>query len=351
MRSRTILALWVALLILGMPRLSEAGCGCDHPPPAFASIMPPFGSPGTKIRLSALGTSRFSVGRPYKVDFGGTEVVTVTAQRADYLVVTVPAKVASDPGPKALKVQGAGYDKQYLESDFTALPPAYVVPASGGSFASWKVFTGVTTDGTLLIPVDVSQVLDPMHFAFHLTNLGLTFGHDDVVIYNANGVDLTLFSLMVDNPIRRFWGDYHGWRVEDDTGLYGDVYEHAVMQKIKKDETSDILGYWRHEFHTYKAAHGTGSHTVDANGFHPDGTLHIDHGKLVIAIHGMVRKGDKLEPITDKKREVDLVLVGRGAPGPMPRATLMNLVNRAVTQSVYQRERNFVERVLVKLPE
>ena len=41
-----------------------------------------------------------------------------------------------------------------------------------------------------------------------------------------------------------------------------------------------------------EAAHATGgSHEVSEAGYHPDGTLHIDHDRLIIAIQGKERDG------------------------------------------------------------
>ena len=58
---------------------------------------------------------------------------------------------------------------------------------------------------------------------------------------------------------------------------------------IDRSKTSSIFTYWRHEFHSYSLAHAPGgSHEVSADGFHPDGTLHVDHDSLIIAIQGLV---------------------------------------------------------------
>ena len=267
--------------------------------------------------------------------------------------MVVPEKVGEKPGPMVLHVQGDEYDHYYGESLFTALPPAPAVPADGGSFAAWKIFAAVTTDGTMLLPLDVAQVLDATQLGLHLTNLPLAFGAGDVVIYNADGVDLTLFTLEVDNPRERQWGEHYGWNVEDDGGLYGDYYDPEVLDVVEPEKTSDLLSYWRHEFHTYAAAHAPGgTHEVDASGVHPNGTFHVDHDQLVIAISGLERDPDDptdAQPLEPGKIEIDLVLTATPAAGPMPGLEIQQAILQAVEDSVYERERNFVERTLVRV--
>jgi hypothetical protein len=42
------------------------------------------------------------------------------------------------------------------------------------------------------------------------------------------------------------------------------VFDNKVKKTWKPNELSDLLTYWRHEFFTYKAAHGPGgSHVVE----------------------------------------------------------------------------------------
>ena len=43
---RALAAAATAVWIAASP--AWAGCGCDHPPPAWAQVMPPFGSPGKR---------------------------------------------------------------------------------------------------------------------------------------------------------------------------------------------------------------------------------------------------------------------------------------------------------------
>ena len=372
MTSITRFTLAIATLCTFVPAPpASAGCGCDHPPPSFALVMPAFASPGSEITIFPVGGSEFQSGHIYRVDFGGgevvetdasgvvetavagAEVVETIASSSSHLRVLVPESAGENPGPTVLHVQGEGYDHYYSNAAFTALPRAPVVPADGGSFAEWKVFSAVTSDGTLLLPMDVGEVLDAAQFAFHITNFPLAFGGNDVVIYNEDGVDLTLFTLEVDSPNERQWGEYYGWSVEDDKGLYGDYYDPRVLSLVRPEKTSDLLTYWRHEFHTYEAAHADGgTHHVDRNGAHPDGSFHVDHGQLVIAISGVERNPDDptdVEPLDPGKMEIDLVLTVTPSEGPLPGSEVQETVVQAVADSVYERVRNKVERTLVRV--
>ena len=289
MSARTRLSLAVALLCTTFtpPFVSPAtaGCGCDHPPPAFTQVMPPYASPGKLVRIFA-DTNPFIAGRPYEVDFEGKKVAVIAAE-AESLEVAMPFGVK--PGPVEIKVKGEHFDYTYSRSLFTALPKAVKVPSHPGAFEVREFKGAVSADGTLLLPVDLSNVLAATQFAFSIADVPLDFGHDDVALENVDGVDLRAFTLAVEDETRRQWGSYYGWEVREDGQLVGVAYEHKVRKgKIKQIE-SDVLTYWRHEFQTYAAAHGAGgTHQVDARGFHPDGTYHVDHEHLVIAITGVV---------------------------------------------------------------
>lgn len=292
----------VAALMLGLTTSllagpAQAGCGCDHPAPAWAPVMPAFAFPGGKIRLDGDGVS-FKVGRTYTVEFLRPLVplkVTVTAQSTRSIDVVLPAGIMA--GPIAIHVTGKNLDKTYGKELFTALPLPRQLPAGDVLVAINDYLGAVAQDGTLLIPFDLTQIADPEQFALALTNLPLRFGADDVIFYNKHGVDLTLFTMDVADPTERQWGSYYGWDVETDAGMVNTVYDHQVAKSLQSGSESDVLTYWRHEFHTYNTAHmAGGSHVVDANGFHPDGTFHIDHDYLILAIDtaGQLAPGRKL---------------------------------------------------------
>ena len=69
----------------------------------------------------------------------------------------------------------------------------------------------VSAGGVLYLNLDLQDVQDPTQFGFLISDTPLRFGVDDVVFYNADGVDLTIFDLAVEDPTERQWGSYFGW--------------------------------------------------------------------------------------------------------------------------------------------
>ena len=190
-------------------------------------------------------------------------------------------------------------------------------------FNARRYKAAVTTDGTIMLALNVSQMRDAMQFAFAFRDLSLAFNHDQVSIFNADGVDLTLFTLNVDTTQHQ-WGDYYGWTVEGDSGIPSEIYEGLSEDSDDLTRTSDLFTYWRHEFHTYAAAHAPGgTHEVGANGYHPDMTLHIDHDYLIIAIQGVERDamnpGDLslARPLEPGMREVELGWISLRSDDPI----------------------------------
>jgi hypothetical protein len=282
--SRILAATAFALVCAVASSSARAGCGCDHPPAAWAPIMPPFAWSDKRITINAVEGAEFVPGAAYEVTFENRKQV-VLATSVTHLWVHVPFGLK--PGPVAVEVKGPGYHYKYADSLFTALPNPFRVNPHNAAIFGKKSKVAISRDGTVLIPVDLSRVLDPMQFALEFADLPLAFDEDDVVLYNADGIDLTIFTLAVDDATERQWGSYYGWEVESDAGLQDLIYQHKV-EKSKSTEQSDVFTYWRHEFYTYAKAHAPGgSHHVDEFGRHPDGTLHIDHEHLVIAISGL----------------------------------------------------------------
>ena len=329
---------------LFLPEPASAGCGCDHPPPAWLALTPPFASPGTTVRVHADGFE-FQVGSPYEVDFGGSGKTFAVARDLGALEVVVPPD--AKPGPAAVKVKGPGdVDHAFDKSLFTVLAPAPSIPAGDGIWVIRDYKVSVATDGSLLVPLDVEQVLDGTQFAFQFGHLPLTFGQEDVAFFNADGVDLTLFTIDVADLTERQWGSYYGWTVEQDTGITGEVYDNKVLAPLQSFLSdflvSDLLTYWRHEFHSYRNAHAPGgSHEVGSDGFHvQQGTLHIDHDRLVLAISGLERGGfdadsalDSLDPGT---RQVNLYISTKVSDKPIEPEVMQNALTTAILQGQLQ---------------
>jgi hypothetical protein len=315
-----LFAPWLAAAwLLAAAPPAHAGCGCDHPPPAFAPVMPPFASPGHDVLIQTDGNA-FQTGNSYQVRFSLDDdpiSVTGTAVGEDRLKVKAPG--GRDPGPASITVYGEDGFRQSFPSDlFTLLPRPPVVPVDGGALQQRQFQAAVARDGTLLIPFTVRHVQEAMQFAFELDGLTYAFGPDDVVFYNMDGVDLTLFTLSVDGQTQMQWGSYYGWEVEGDSGLSGPVYDTKVTGSVDPRNTSDVLTYWRHEFHSYTQAHlSGGSHVVDASGFHPDGTRHVNHGHLVLALSGARRQGKNLHPLDPGFQTVVLNVLAVPAENPI----------------------------------
>ncbi len=305
----------VALSSVALASSASAGCGCDHPPPDWTLVMPPFGSPGKAITINA-DSFEFVPGQSYGVKIGGKWVVALAEATGS---IVVPVQPNALVGPSEVQIVGGVLDVVYPASVFTVMPVPRALPAVDGIYLARHYEIPVTADGTLLIPLDVGEVLDPTQFAFALPALELAFGHEDVVIYNADGVDLTLFTLDVEDPTLREWGEYYGWQVSEDGGLGGMVYEPAIGSPVgllKEENMSDIFSYWRHEFYTYADAHAPGgSHQLGAGKLHPDGTRHVDHNQLVIAIRGHERSTGK--PLDPGKLKAHVAWLSLVTPDPI----------------------------------
>jgi hypothetical protein len=332
-RALTVCAI-ASLWLVSAPTPASAGCGCDHPPPAWALVMPAFGSPGKTIVVDASGAG-FKKGRNYDVTLkpaSGQITVQGEALDASRLEVTLPSGLAV--GPTTITVNGPqGFSLTHPASLFTTLPAPPVVPAGGGALSALQVQAAVSSDGTLILPLNMRHVLDGMQVAFQFDDLPYEFDPDDVVIYNSDGVDLTLFTLAVDGQTEMQWGSYYGWEVEDDTGLFGIVYDTKVNRSSDPGKTSDVLTYWRHEFQTYVDAHVSGgTHVLDTNGVHPDGSVHINHGHLIIAINGVKRSANDPDdpamtrPLMPGKVMVDIHFLATPTEAPIePEVVLTDL--------------------------
>lgn len=344
MRSRhrshpLLLALAALALLSSTPDAARAGCGCDHPPPDWSLVMPPFGSVGREIQIFPT-VGEFVPGAVYRVTFeqqspSRERDVTVVAQSASHLRAQVPNILS--PGPVEIRVLGSGYNQTYGPELFTVLPKARIIPPGTGSYMARDFKAAVSADGVLYVPVSVAGVRDATQFAFGLRGLSLAFGQDDLSIYNADGVDLSLFTLQVSDPTQYRWGEYYGWEVEQDTGLYGVVYDEEVEEPEDLLGLSNVATYWRHEFHTYANAHAPGgSHEVDGSGLHPDGSAHVDHHRLVLAISGKERNRnqpadlDSATPLEGGRRTVDLAWISIESVGPIPPADMARFVEEDV---------------------
>lgn len=340
----TLTALFAPLLaatwLLAAAPPAHAGCGCDHPPPALARVMPPFASPGHKVMVS-LDSAVLTVGQSYDIVFGSNVGAKGVAVTPASLIVEVPGV---GPGPAAIVVKTSRKSSVTIGAEhFTALVRPPVVPAAGGAFADVQFQASVASDGTLLLPINLRHVFDPMQLAFVITDLAYAFGPDDVTVYNMDGFDLTLFTLATSDPTVRQWGSYYGFDVEGDSNLVNTLYDHKTVASSKPEKSSDVLTYWRHEYHTYRSAHDPkGGYSVDVNGLHPDGTVHVNHGHLVIAIAGMKRSADDplnpsvMMPLSPGSLKIDFRMLALPAVNPIEPPEVVRILDTTTSFGSFQ---------------
>jgi len=294
-RSRIVsLAVFLlAALFLSAPDL-WAGCGCDSPAPCPQPVLPAFASPGDTVVLTGSGFSTGKHGN--EVKFGRAFTVKVAAQDAEHIRVEVPGSKSTAEqaavGPMPIRVKtGKQITAEYSADLFTYLSRPLVLEEGQGHYLFLGVPLAVDSSGVLNVPIDLSGITEAMNFAVYIRNLPLDFEENDVLVYNKDGFNLNLFTLNVEG-VEKQWGEWYGVKV------LGTADRAA----------SDLMTYWRHDFREYRAAHSPGGDYYPVvNGLHPDGTIHVDHDKLNVAISAMLRdpldpeNPDKLQPLTPGK--------------------------------------------------
>lgn len=254
----------------------QAGCGCDKPPPPLADIRPAFSSPGRRVTLFADGLVER---RSYKVRFESADGRVRTAHgravmKRDFadgirklqVVVSVP-KLA--PGPTSVVLSR---NRQVLltvpAEEFTMLQKPLDLDEKNEATVAGCYQAGVGADGTVYVPVDLRSISQRTIFEGFGKNYPLRFESADIAIYNTQGVLMQL--LTPENASI--------WAIVDNRGA----------------PNSFALTYDRHEFETYAEAHrhedGFDLDPADPM-WHVDGTRHIDHDHLIVAIHGRLRDG------------------------------------------------------------
>jgi len=281
-RSRIIgLVVIAAMAFFRSVPAAHAGCGCQKPPPNQAAVRPNATYTGTKVSLF---DSRFVVGASYSVEFkSGTSTTTQTVaatavSRRDLadgvtkpqLVVAVPSGLPL--GPTSIKVR-SGTTTLFTLSDaaFTVVPTPVVVPETLGGTSYTNYRAAIGRDGTFYISLDMSAVKLPRLFRAQAKGYPLVFASDSVTFYNTQGFLMQLLNSSM-------------------AGLY------SIISSASSTDSS-ILGYSRHEFSTHFLQHGERQvHTVIDGNWHSDGTRHIDHDHLVLAIAGTLYNGQLPTP-------------------------------------------------------
>jgi len=328
MRSRNLVALSVAAgLVKTLSAVPvDAGCGCNKPPPPLASIRPAFGSPGDTVTVFPSG---IVPGQPYKVKFrsGGTMIAVrgVAVMKRDFadgvvkpqISVTVPnvpigptAVTVIDPSSTSTvtatvtgtdtstsgAVTGTTAPAPLLALDssaFTTLPMQVAMTEENGETVFYCYRAAVGADGTTYIPLNVGAISQHIVFKGFGQAYPIMISPDDLTIYNTQGVVMQL--LTPDNAAI--------YSIADDSG----------------GANSFSVLYDRHEFQTYKDEHiHQGNLLLDPSDpvWHLDGTRHIDHDNLVIAIHSPMRNGNYPAPGQSKSFNLDITTaLDAGTPG------------------------------------
>jgi hypothetical protein len=281
MRSRAfVLGLALAAVTVVAPRPADAGCGCDKPPPPRAVLRPFVGYVDQQITLF---DDRMQPGRRYDVLFVSSQDGTsdwsrgraqlrrdlADGQRRMQLKVAV-GEVSL--GPCTVSVYQDGDLLFALTDDaFTVVAAPIALHDFAESVTRDGYQTGIGRDGTMYIPVDVSRVDGATTFVGETSNLPLRFGPGDVAMYNDQG-----FLMQVLQP-----GNTALFRI-----AAGDLVR------------SDRLTYWRHEFASYKQEHRQkDARAIDSDpNWHADGTYHVDHDHIVVAIRGTMPNGTPPAP-------------------------------------------------------
>jgi hypothetical protein len=265
-RTRCLMMLTVMSGLLGLQSLPvEAGCGCAKPPPSLRVIRPAFASPGDTITIFPPENKAGE----YEIRAGSYRGKRTTVYKRDLadgvykwqIVVQLPALPI---GPTRVEVKGPGRDFAIDASDFTVMQAPLALQQGDGETIAKCYRAAVTADHVVLIPLDISAISDHMIFNGLGEKFPLLFGAQDVMIYNTQGFLMQLLT-------------------PQNAGIY------AIADPGNPDSMS--LTYDRHEFNTYREQHAhTGGYGLDANdpNWHTDGTYHVDHDHLVLAIKGVV---------------------------------------------------------------
>jgi hypothetical protein len=304
MRVTTFTAVAAALAALTVPILAHAGCGCKKPAPIRRSIQPQISYSGGKVTVV---DPRLESRKKYTVVFvsvadgtsgwvGGKAVsrkdaTTMTDSASKKAARSLQMRVAVPPlalGPCRVRVFNVSQGKTVNGQLQFAGPPLFEVGESALTITNAPIplrdvattltrsnfKAGVGTDGTMYVAVDVSQVTGATTFRGQ-ADLSFVFTPADIVMFNSQG--FTMQRLPVE--------------------------EEGTLFRIDPPTTgmSARLNYWRHSFAAYKLMHQQqfGKHTDKDPDWHDDGTAHVDHDKIFVAVTAML-DGRRLAPGSTK---------------------------------------------------
>jgi hypothetical protein len=260
--------------LLGQPTLAKAGCGCDKPPPTPAAVIPGVAFPGMTVTLF---DNKLVEGQTWDVVFqSGSTTATVSASVVSKRDITdstgtkyTPQLVVNVPGipigPTSILASTENDSLVVPQESFTVIAKPLMVSEQTTEFEVENYTTAVGYDGTLYISVGwLTNVCKAMDFKGFMTKYPLRFANGDIIIFNSQGY-------LIDS-------------------LGKESADHFFIEPPKEGgEKSDYVRYLRHSFETYCADHLPGGDKevdpADPN-WHLDGTPHVDHSALILAIAG-----------------------------------------------------------------
>lgn len=264
-----------ASLLVASPQRAEAGCGCAKAPPSPADIRPHATYRGGEVRIFH---PDLQMGSQYTVRFSGIvhdpeQVGGVLPAMARDLAdgVEKPQLVVALPdlplGPVSVEV----YRKKTLvvsipDTELTAIPAPIALPSTRGSYSTPEYRAAVSRDGIVYLALDVSAIQDPLVVEAQALGYPLRFVDSGAMFYNTQGFLMQPLDAAI-------------------PGLFSIAESSGVA--------SDVLRYSRHEFNTYFLQHEERqTHAVsDDPNWHVDGSPHIDHNLLILALMGSLPDG------------------------------------------------------------
>jgi len=258
-----------------------AGCGCNKPAPPLESIRPHFAPAGSEI---VIFDRDLVEGQVYSVRFKSwvnpklkQTVNAAAVSRRDFAdaLYKVQLRVMVPPmplGPTYVEVK-LGKEKvvELDENQFTVLAQPIVLREVTDVLDITEYHAAVDTHGVVYLAFDISDIADETLFSGIGFTYPLLFDAQDVAIYNRQG-----FLMQLLGP------------------------DNASIFSIDDEGSPDSfrLTYDRHEFNTYRQSHvddpAWRPDPQDAE-WHADGTPHIDHDHLIIAISGVLETGEMPE--------------------------------------------------------
>jgi hypothetical protein len=269
-----VVTLLTGIWLFSTSLVAQAGCGCEKPPPPPAAVRPNATYSGTPVTLFH---SSLQVGQSYAITFTAMngQSATVTTQavnRRDLADGVYKAQLVTNVpnlplGPVGISVKQSGQSGALFtvaDDLFTLAPQPLSVPAQVGEFYYQNFELAVSRAGVVYLSLNLNSVTLPMVFQAQAQGYPLRFSSDDIVFYNIQGF---LMQLLDQNM----------------PGLGSTV--------ASSNSDSDTLHYARHEFNTFYLQHEEhqfhATDSIDGN-WHLDGTRHIDHDHMVVAIAGKV---------------------------------------------------------------